>query len=328
MTMYGSDSVGFFLVGGYELKGVITELEGPFISSATEDSNGLGTQWPVPLATGMRSAELKQNGFFDDATNSIHAAMKNQQDVQRVFAVALHGNVAGKLMDFGAGGMASKYTRVSGRGTLHKAVAEYRISGAIYQDGVILKALGSVAVDGDTQGAPIDNGIAAAAVAITSSSVANPSIILTAVPHLFETGDTVAIAGHAGSTPAINGNQIVTKIDATHFSIPVNVTVGGAGGTATRTSTRNGAACIASVGDLVLAGFTNLTIKVRDSADGVTFADLLTFAVVTGVGRAAEVKTDPGPIERYAAAWWDFTGAGGASSAELMVGIKRLEGVS
>lgn len=74
------------------------------------------------------------------------------------------------------------------------------------------------------------------AVTITSSSIANPTVLVTATPHGFVTGDTVAIAGHTGSTPALAGAQVVTVIDATHFSVPVNVSVGGTGGTATRTS--------------------------------------------------------------------------------------------
>ena len=70
-----------------------------------------------------------------------------------------------------------------------------------------------------------------AAVTILTSSVANPTIITTSAPHGLATGDTTTIAGHTGSTPAINGVQTVTRIDDTHFSIPVNVTVAGADGT-------------------------------------------------------------------------------------------------
>lgn len=73
-----------------------------------------------------------------------------------------------------------------------------------------------------------------ATVAITSSAVSNPGTFLTAAPHLLNDGDTVIIAGHAGSTPAVAGSYVATVIDATHFSIPVNITVGGTGGTLQR----------------------------------------------------------------------------------------------
>lgn len=74
------------------------------------------------------------------------------------------------------------------------------------------------------------------ALAIATSSVANPSVITTTTPHWLITGDTVTMAGHAGSTPSINAAHVVTVLSPTTFSIPVNVTVGGAGGTATLTT--------------------------------------------------------------------------------------------
>lgn len=70
--------------------------------------------------------------------------------------------------------------------------------------------------------------------AITSSSAANPSVITCASNHFLSTGDTVVIAGHTGSTPDINGNRIATVTSPTTFTIPVNVTVGGTGGTFTK----------------------------------------------------------------------------------------------
>ena len=72
-------------------------------------------------------------------------------------------------------------------------------------------------------------------VAIATSSVANPSVITTSTAHNLQTGNKVYITGHTGSTPDINGSvagtYTVTVINSTSFSIPVNVTVGGTGGT-------------------------------------------------------------------------------------------------
>lgn len=67
-----------------------------------------------------------------------------------------------------------------------------------------------------------------------SSSIANPTVITTAAPHGFVSGETYGLAGHAGSTPAINGSHVVTVLSPTTFSIPLAVTVAGTGGTATR----------------------------------------------------------------------------------------------
>ena len=71
------------------------------------------------------------------------------------------------------------------------------------------------------------------AATITSSSAANPSEVTTSAAHGMTSGDSVTIAGHSGSTPDINGVHVITVTGASTFTIPVNVTVGGTGGSAT-----------------------------------------------------------------------------------------------
>lgn len=80
-------------------------------------------------------------------------------------------------------------------------------------------------------------------VAITSSSVANPSVITTAT-NTFKSTDTVTIANHAGSTPAIDGDRVATVTGGTTFTIPINVTGGGTGGTAVLSKTTLGHAAL------------------------------------------------------------------------------------
>ncbi len=75
------------------------------------------------------------------------------------------------------------------------------------------------------------------AIAITSSSVGNPTTITTTAPHgLGGTGSTalVRIAGHAGSTPSLNNEYTATVTGTSTFTVPVDVTVAGTGGTAQR----------------------------------------------------------------------------------------------
>ena len=76
---------------------------------------------------------------------------------------------------------------------------------------------------------------------ITSSSVANPTVITTSAAHGLTTGNKVLIAGHTGSAPSINGTHTITVTGASTFTIPVNVTVGGTGGTWTIAVPDNGA---------------------------------------------------------------------------------------
>jgi predicted secreted protein len=67
--------------------------------------------------------------------------------------------------------------------------------------------------------------------AISTSSVADPTVITTPTPHGLASGESATIAGHTGSTPALDGTHVVTVLSPTTFTVPVNVTVAGAGGT-------------------------------------------------------------------------------------------------
>lgn len=66
---------------------------------------------------------------------------------------------------------------------------------------------------------------------ITTSSVADPTNIAS-VAHGLTTGDLVNITNHISSTPAVTGTYRATKVDANNFTIPVAVTTGGTGGSA------------------------------------------------------------------------------------------------
>jgi len=61
---------------------------------------------------------------------------------------------------------------------------------------------------------------------IVSISIANPTVITTAVAHGMSTGDNVRIS-RSNSAPLVDGTHKVTVIDATSFTVPVNVTASG-----------------------------------------------------------------------------------------------------
>jgi len=75
---------------------------------------------------------------------------------------------------------------------------------------------------------------AASTTAVVGNSVANPTLVTTLVPHGLRTGDVVTFAGMAGGTPSLNGAQTVVAVPSpTTFTVAVNATVGGTGGTIT-----------------------------------------------------------------------------------------------
>lgn len=65
---------------------------------------------------------------------------------------------------------------------------------------------------------------------ITSNSAASSTVITTSAPHNLISNRIVTISGVSGSTPSINGTYQITVLSPTTFSIPVNVTVAGTGG--------------------------------------------------------------------------------------------------
>lgn len=322
MAKRSSADVAFFLLDGLSLLGYSSDLSDGR-EAITEDVMPLGQAWPQPLPTGAKRAEFSQAGWYDDTVNGYHTALNEQQATLRVLTYGFSGNTIGQPFSGAAGVYAQQYGRVATRNALHKATAKYAITG-VAEDGVILHALGAETADGNTEGATsVDrNGeTTVPTVAIATSSVANPTVITTSTPHGLVSGDKVMIAGHSGSTPAVNGEQTATVTGATTFTVPINVTVGGTGGTVKRLSTQEGGAAYLACSALTLAGYTNLTVKVRHSQDDATYVDLVAMTARTGTG--AERKTVAGTVYRHLAAAWAWTGAGAAKTGTFMLGFAR-----
>lgn len=87
-------------------------------------------------------------------------------------------------------------------------------------------------------------------------------------------------------------------------------------------SSANGGAWFLHIVALTLGGYTDLTVKLRHSADDITYADKDTATAVTAAP-AAQARTVTGTINQYAACSWAFTGAGSGPSATFFVGLAR-----
>lgn len=83
-----------------------------------------------------------------------------------------------------------------------------------------------------------------------------------------------------------------------------------------------GAVCDLHVPALTLGGYTSVTITVRDSTDGISWADLVSFTNVTATATTRyERKTVAGTINRYLAIEWTFNGAGSGQSIVPFVSV-------
>lgn len=156
MGKYGSDKVGFFLIGGYDALGVQTGFTEK-VSAATEDGLTLGVAWAVNLYTGLRMAELSQEGFYDDGVNSFHEQLSGGIGLSRVACYTVEGNTSGKNFIGLAGALQADYERQLSLGALHKAKASYKVTGK-YEQGKIVRPLASASASGNTTGNAIDLG--------------------------------------------------------------------------------------------------------------------------------------------------------------------------
>lgn len=320
MSMYGSKDIAFFFVGGYSL--LASKLQG-FAEKVMADqarTDGLGDSWEEHTPTGMKKATLSQDGaFFDVGTNLAHAALSGATGTSRVICVGREGNVAGKKFVGYTGSYASQYDVLAKLGNLTKADVTYTISGA-RDEGQILQIWEAKTADWNTEtSGEVDYTLdpTQRVIPITSNSIANPSVVTTPVPHGLTTGDIILISGVATSSPTINGQRTVTVISSTTFSVTVNVTVAGTGGSLVKANSTGGGIGFQQV--TAFSGFTGFVGKVRDSADDTTYADLVTFANVTSAP-SAEAVTVSGTVDRYLAVDGNVTGSG---SITLFIGFAR-----
>lgn len=322
MTNYGAPSA-FLLVGGRDISSDTFTLD-ETVEDMLEQTNGLFTSWEEHKPVGIAKILLEASGgLYDDETDGIVSALQAKGETKQLVGYGLHGAAHGADVVMLDGAFAATWKRIAARDGLTKAHALYKITGD-YKRGRLLHNFrtAETTASGNTEATSVDQSTAQrlATVEITSSSVANPTVITTVTPHGLITGDVIIISSHAGSTPSINGQHTVTVTGASTFTIPVNVTVGGTGGTFIKVTSTNGYADL-HVPALVLGGYTNVTIKVRHSADNITFSDLATFTVVTAVG--AERVTIAGQIQRYTAISWLFNGAGSGQSIIPYVTLNR-----
>jgi hypothetical protein len=321
MALFGSSQFGALLVDGYNLLSAKVKDFSHEVEVELEPSEGLGDTWRATLPTGMRKATITQGGaFFDSTTAGIHDAMKAAPATVRLVAWAVAGNLIGALFTAVQGACTVKYAVLSAVGKLTKANVSYQVSGAL-DEGVILQSATPKTIDWNTKtdGQSVDYTLdpTQRVIPITSNTIANPTVVTTPVPHGLTTGDIIFLSGVITSSPAINGQQTVTVISATTFSVPVNVTVAGTGGSFVRANTRLGGVGYQFVS--ALSGFTGFIGKIRSSPDDVTYADLITFTNVAAAP-AAERLTVAGTIDRYLSYNGDVTGAG---SITPFVGFKR-----
>lgn len=144
MTKRGSADVSFFLIAGLDVTGTLTEFDDK-VEAATERSDGLGKAWQEHTFAGMRSGEITQSGFYDDAAGSINDALSSGPGTTNMLTYCLEGTATGARFVAYSQGVQVNYMTQAERDGLTKAKATYRLSGPMEQGKVLhtYKAVGT-----------------------------------------------------------------------------------------------------------------------------------------------------------------------------------------
>lgn len=315
----------FIFVDGRDLRAIGVQGLSHKDEALQELTDGLGDASSINTPIGKSQFSMQvTGGFFETSAASNHDALaagpaSSPQAVPRVALFGFAGLAAGAPIRASFGEYQQAYEVMAQRDALTKANVTYSVAGR-HEKGQIVQTLDTKTADWDTESAPVDYAADTQqrVIPITSNSQQNPTVVTTPVPHGLTSGDKIVIAGNTGSNAAINGEQTVTVISSTTFSVPVNATTaGGTGGAFVKADSANGA--VGHLHVLACTGFTNFVGKLRDSPDGSTFADLVTFAdnVSAPFAEAVEVA---GVVDRYVAFDGNVTGTG---SVRLLAALCR-----
>tara|TARA_R110000824_G_scaffold32908_7_gene106121 strand:- start:2836 stop:3558 length:723 start_codon:yes stop_codon:yes gene_type:complete len=225
MAKYGPSSVGYFLVSGKSLAGVTSNITYK-TTSTVEETTALGDSWKEQTPVGVRSAELSQAGWFDDATNSSVDAFVASETASKVVTLAPAGSTAGSSATGFEGSFGSEVERVIEKEGLHKLNVTYKVSGAI-EEGKIIEALAARTATGNSSA--VDNTASSASggsgyVQFTAVSGTSPTMAIV-IQHSAD--DTTYATLISFTTAGSVGGERKTVSGTVNRYIRVNATIGG-----------------------------------------------------------------------------------------------------
>lgn len=126
MAKYSSKDCGFHLLGGYSLLGSDSKIEDT-VELKLGEAYVLGDSDEAYWSSGAKKTTVTQEGYFDDATNSVHEALKDLPVLALPMSISPHGNVNARKFDVYQSVQRVGYVRQFTVGDITKANGEYGI---------------------------------------------------------------------------------------------------------------------------------------------------------------------------------------------------------
>jgi len=326
MAKYAGVQFTTFLVDGYNLIASLSEAVTLDKESLTQQTNAFGaiSEEHTPLNV-EKGAITVGGGFYDAATNALLGVFDAVRGIKRIICAGIEGNIIGQHFVGYEGVYDSKYVLQDVKDALTKANLNLLVSGNV-DEGVIVQHLAAFTASQTppTGDSPVDNILdqARSSKPIASNSVAAASVVTmrtehgAPIAHGLINGDIIFISGVTASDPTINGQRTVTRISDTTFSVPVNVTTPGTGGSFVKASSHHGG--VGYLQATAYSGFTGVIPSIMHSPDDSSYAALINFTSLAAIGKQRVVIT--GVVDRYLSSQIAVTGSG---SITLFMGFAR-----
>lgn len=131
MAKYSSKDVGMFLLGSYSMLGAVSKIEDT-VTLKLNETYSLGEADESYWSSGAKQTEVTQEGWFDDATGSVHSAFVGLSNVALPMSLTPHGNTvapagSGTLQDIYPSVQRVGYTVQVSVGDVTKAQGRYGV---------------------------------------------------------------------------------------------------------------------------------------------------------------------------------------------------------
>lgn len=163
MANYGLSDLDFVLYRGFDVTGLVTGFSDE-ITNQIEDRTAAGCDVALETFTGLQSATVDMDGFYDSLLTVAMEASPNvgvtTDAVQAVLMYALEGNVVGHACECLAHALKSKYSKSMQSGALHKGAVSWGANSKDFtiDHAVLATILAARTAAGNTQADYADSG--------------------------------------------------------------------------------------------------------------------------------------------------------------------------